>query len=99
MRTPPLPLGNPAGMKTYTFTIAVTDQTADGFEDLAEALYEAGCDDATVSLCEGTVSIDFDREAETMDEALRSAVKQVESVGCVVARVEIEDLATIREVA
>ncbi len=69
------------------------------FDDLAEATFEAGCDDGTVSESDGVTTIGFAREAESLETAIRSAIVQVESVGCVVARVEIEDLATLREVA
>jgi hypothetical protein len=86
-------------MKTYSFTFMMLDQQPDAFGDFAEALFAAGCDDATPSTSNGVVSIDFDREAESMDAALRSAVKQVESLGWLISKVEIDDLATLREVA
>jgi len=41
-----------------------------------DALYEAGCGDATV----GCDTLEFDRRAPTRDEALCSALRDVESV-------------------
>jgi hypothetical protein len=56
----------------------------------ADALYEAGCDDGTlVSRC-GVASVGFAREAESLGDAIGSAVKDVEKAGFKVAKVEIE---------
>ena len=38
-----------------------------------DALYEAGCADATISSSEGTISISFHREAPSFQSALLSA--------------------------
>lgn len=52
-----------------------------GLDDAAVgALFEAGCDDATVGEVDGVGYADFVREAPSFDEALRSAIEQVESV-------------------
>ena len=52
-----------------------------------DALYEAGCGDATV----GHHTLDFDRAAPTRDQALCSALRDVESVpGVRVLRIEFE---------
>lgn len=52
-----------------------------------DALYEAGCDDATV----GRHTLEFDRKAPTRDEALCSALRDVESVpGLRVLRIELD---------
>ncbi len=45
-----------------------------------DALFEAGCDDATVGRTDGIQYLDFDREAATRAEAIRSAVTGVERV-------------------
>ena len=39
----------------------------------------AGCDDASVGSCEGLVTVDFDREAESLGDA--SAVKDAAKAG------------------
>ncbi len=42
-----------------------------------DALFEAGCDDATVGRTGGIQYLDFDRDAATRDEAIRSALTDV----------------------
>ena len=54
------------------------------------ACTEAGCDDAGVGSCDGVLTVDFDREAESLGKAIGSAVVQVEDAGFKVARVEVE---------
>jgi len=85
-------------MKTYWFELVLTS-FPQSFEELAEAAFEAGCDDGTPAMCEGTASIGFAREASSLDDAIRSAVKQVESIGCVIEKIEIDDLDALREAA
>ncbi len=52
-----------------------------------DALYEAGCGDATV----GHDTLEFARKAPTRDEALCSAMRDVESVpGVRVLRIELD---------
>jgi hypothetical protein len=66
-------------------------------DDLADALFAAGCDDGTPGSCDGVTRVDFHREADSLEEALRSAVANVQAAGCVVSRVEIEpDAAVLR---
>ena len=53
-----------------------------------DALYEAGCGDATI----GHNTVEFARSAATRDEALCSAMRDVESVpGVSVLRIEFDD--------
>ena len=49
-------------------------------EPFIDALFEAGCDDATVGRTDGVQYIDFDREAESLGKAVISAVRDVEQV-------------------
>ena len=75
--------------KTHSFTLilaGVTEITV----DMADALFEAGCDDASPGSSEGIVSVDFDREADSLGDAIGSAVKNVARAGFKVARVDIE---------
>lgn len=76
-------------MKKYSFTLILAGalQLTD---EIADALFEAGCDDATPGTCEGVFSIDFHREANSLEEAIRSAIADVQTAGCDVERVEIE---------
>jgi hypothetical protein len=79
----------PVTLKTHRFTLILSgvDELTD---ELANALYEAGCDDAGVGSCEGVVTVAFDREAESLGDAIGSAVKDVSLAGFSVARVEVE---------
>ncbi len=59
-------------------------------EDVADALFAAGCDDATPSTCNRVFALAFHREANSLEEAIQSAMRDVKSAGFDVARVEIE---------
>jgi hypothetical protein len=77
------------GTRVYDFTLTmagVDELTA----EVADALYEVGCDDASLH-SEGTILyLDFHREAGSLGDAIGSAVKAVEAAGFSVARVEID---------
>jgi hypothetical protein len=73
----------------YEFTL-ILKGSPELTEEMADALYEAGCDDGTPGTCNGVFSIDFHREADSLESALRSAIANVKSAGYEVARVEIE---------
>ena len=77
-------------MKEYEFTIVLAG-TPELTEELAERLFAAGCDDGSPGSCEQIVSIDFHRDAESLEEAIRSAIANVQASGCTVARVVIEE--------
>ena len=62
-------------MKTHHFEL-VTEGADLLAWDTLEALYEAGCNDATI----GHNTMEFDREAPSLEEALRSARQAVQSV-------------------
>jgi len=85
-------------MKTYEFTIIATglDPRAD---DVADRLFEAGCDDATVSLQRRALIVDFNRQARTLSHAIRSAITDVESAGAEVVHVEPDNLVNLSEIA
>ena len=77
-------------MPVHHFTLIVegTDLQA---EPTIDALFEAGCDDATVGRVDGVQYVDFDREAESLAEAVLSAVRDVEKVdGAAVLRPSVE---------
>lgn len=65
-------------MQTYSFTLVLRglDENTPHLED---ALYESHCDDALINFRNGTVYLDFDREAGSMEEAIISAIKDIES--------------------
>lgn len=80
-------------MKTYEFDV-VLKGVADVSDDQADALYAAGCDDGTPASRDSVAWIHFDRTAPTLEEAIRSAIAQIQSAGLVIARVEIGAEAT-----
>jgi hypothetical protein len=59
-------------------------------EDMADALFEAGCEDGTPGACNGVWLIDFHREANSLEEAIRSAIANIRSAGYEAERVEME---------
>ncbi len=76
-------------MKTYEFDVVLKD-VSEIPDDQADALFAAGGDDGTPASCNGVAWIHFDREAASLEEAIRSAVTQVQAVGFQVAKVELD---------
>ncbi len=56
----------------------------------ADALFAAGCDDGTPASSGGRAWVHFDREAPSLEEAIRSAVAQVRAAGFVAAKIEMD---------
>jgi hypothetical protein len=54
--------------------------------DQADALFAAGCDDGTPASSQGLAWIHFDREAASLEEAIRSAVINVQAAGLTVPK-------------
>jgi hypothetical protein len=73
----------------YDFTVVLCRGT-ELTEELADALFAAGCDDGSPGSREGVVSVDFHREADSLEAAIRSAITDVQKAGCTVARLEME---------
>ena len=76
-------------MATYRFTVILAG-LREISDDLAEALFEAGCDDGSPWSSQGVAAVGFDREAESFELAVRSAIADVQKAGCHVAWVKIE---------
>ena len=76
-------------MAIYDFTLILSDPD-ELRDEFVEQLFEAGCDDGTPSSSEGTLCIDFNREASDLESAIRSAISNVSAAGGVVDRVEID---------
>ena len=77
-------------MKTYQFSVVLT--VSELTNDDCDTLYEAGCDDGTVVTRGGVTHVAFDREAESLEEAIRSATAQVRAAGFQVTKVEMDAL-------
>jgi len=76
-------------MTTWEFT-AVLSGVDEITDELVDALYGAGCDDATIGSSCGIATVSFAREASSLQEAIRSAIADVQKGGGVVDRVQIE---------
>lgn len=86
-------------LPTFTFTLVVEGPDVHCGE-IVNALFEAGCDDALVRSSDGIQSLDFDREADSLEEAVLSAVTDVESVdGLKVVRLVDVGLLSIADTA
>lgn len=92
-------------MAFYNFTLTLSGVTYET-EGLEDALYESGCDDALICAYGNSVYVEFDREAESLDEAISSAVENIESagIGAIVesidsALVGLSDIAEITEMS
>jgi predicted DNA-binding transcriptional regulator AlpA len=85
-------------MRTYEFGIIASglDPAAEDFET---RFYEAGCDDATISFQKGHIIADFARDAESLPDAIASAIDAVIAAGAVVDRVEPDPLVSLADMA
>ena len=75
-------------MKEHEFTVILTS-ISEISDEAANSLYEAGCDDGSPGSCDGVVSVDFHRDAPTLESAIHSAVADIRKAGFQVERVEI----------
>ena len=76
-------------MKAYQFDVVLKD-VSEVTDEQADRLYAAGCDDGTPASCDGVAWVHFDREAASLEEAIHSAVAQVQTTGFVVSKVELD---------
>jgi hypothetical protein len=86
----------------FDFTLIADDpRGVDAFncDHVADALFDAGCDDATPGIRNGVWVIDFDREARNFSHAVASAIRDVASVGLKVLRVEPDTYVNAAEIA
>lgn len=81
-------------MKRYEFDVFLKD-TVEITDEQADKLFEAGCDDGTPASCNGLTWIHFDREAGSLEEAIRSAIVQVRFAGFTGAKVELDANAAV----
>ena len=78
--------------KTYSFCLVLTAPALSG--DECDALYEAGCDDGTIVTRNQVTFIAFDRKADSLEQAIRSATANVRAAGLEVERVEMPPLSS-----
>ncbi len=84
----------------YDFALIVggVDELTQAIED---AVFEAGCDDATLSIRYGLLYMEFSRSATSLKDAIFSAIHDVQraQVGANVLRVDESNLVTASEIA
>jgi hypothetical protein len=73
----------------FSVIVAYSPNGEDEILDVADALGEAGCLDGSVGGHPEGLEVAFNREAASLDEAIKSAVADVESAGFPVSRVEL----------
>ncbi len=76
-------------MAKYEFTL-ILEGSHELTEQIADQLFDAGCDDGTPGTSDGVFSIDFHRSANSLEDAIHSAMTNVKLAGYDVERVEIE---------
>jgi hypothetical protein len=83
-------------VNTYVFKVVLNRQPTDTELDL---LFDAGCDDATFGTERGLPIGEFDREHETLADAIASAALAIESAGLIPLRILDEDVLTLADIA
>ena len=85
---------------TYTFTLILSG-VRELTDEVCDALFEAGCDDALPGMSEGVVFLDFTREGSSIQDAVLSAISAVEraGVGARVIGLEPDELMAMPECA
>jgi len=74
-------------MNTYEFALILDRFPTD---DESEKIYECGCDDGTIASCKDRHSVSFDRKAESLEAAIKSAVANIKAAGFDVIRCELD---------
>jgi hypothetical protein len=93
-------LDDPGSRDLHEFRLIVS-----GFDELTDelegAILNAGCDDALLGIQCGVPFLEFEREAASFEEAVLSAIHDVENAGAglQVLRVEPDDLVNASEIA
>ena len=72
--------GRPTDEREYDFVLVLTG-VEELTPDVEDAFFEAGCDDATLSIRGGHLSLDFSRVASSLKDAILSAIRDVRKAG------------------
>ena len=80
------------------FETSTDDKFDDAVAQIADQLFDAGCDDGTLFTREGAIFVGFAREAPTLREAVTSAIADVQSAGYRVSRVTIDTPPELQEI-
>lgn len=80
---------NQSAVHTFSFTV-ILEGLSDITDDLENRLFESGCDDALLGCLDSVVSLEFDREAGSLAEAIGSAVRDITAAGCSPAQITLD---------
>ena len=83
---------------TYEFSIILSGVN-EVTPEMENAVFEAGCDDALLGVQNGSVFLDFHRDAASPVEAISSAIAGIAKAGYGVERIEPDDLVSAAEIA
>lgn len=95
-----VPSSNKPCQREYDFAL-ILEGIADLTDDVMDALFDAGCEDATFSMRYGRVFAEFSRETESYKDAVLSAIRDVRRAKTTaeVLRVNPCDLVTQADIA
>lgn len=79
-------------MSAYRFSVIVVaaPQADDEILNVADALGDAGCSDASIRGHSSGIELLFERSSDSLQLAIESAIADIEKAGYRVARVEME---------
>ena len=77
-----------ATVQTFTFYVYLAEVT-ELTDDLENRIFAAGCGDALLASKGAQVYLNFDRQAESLDAAVASAMRDVAAAGLEVCTIEI----------
>ena len=88
-------------MTEYHFRLILSGPFPEPFSDeelldVTDALGEAGCDDCSVSIHGRGLELEFDRAHQSLQEAIASAIHDVESAGYVVESIQMDRNAVLQ---
>lgn len=83
-------LNQPQTKPTFHNFVLVLSDVSGPDDALEDALYEAGCDDATLGFRNAVGYLEFDRQAESLEQAIVSAIGDVERADCPAMVVQVE---------
>lgn len=81
-------------LNTYSFSLAIASHS-DFDDDLADQVFECGCDDGCLSARNGELFLGIDRESTSLTEAIASAVRQLQWEAIHVSHAILPDNSTI----
>ncbi|MBW3599964.1 MAG: hypothetical protein KY475_22165 [Planctomycetes bacterium] len=82
-------------MSEFRFRLIVCGPTSHEISDeelldASDALGAAGCDDCSISVHEQGLELEFDRESESLQQAIASAIRDVEQAQFAVESIQLD---------